>query len=279
MEDGDKPPAMRISIQPRSKRRLPGEDYYHTPRPETFGSLASGLESVESPEVARHLLYHSVQAAFDLLADSRQLGDGQRHSVRKVLSDLTAANASYLRSYYIDGSPDIGIAKSASSVARQLEPHPYWHKRRNIDYNQIYPDDIGRFLDGAILSIGSGKLRLPGVVVAAACGSTEAAMPLADLVGADLMFVRMSKRRHDESPIVLPEDAEMLSSVCKGRDALVVEDFVCSGRSIKSIMGLVSGLSVASVTGASVMATSREEQGSRFDQIRIHPNFYQFHIA
>ena len=98
----------------------------------------------------------------------------------------------------------------------------------------------------------TGKLPQANYVIGAACGASEIAMPLAGITGAGLGFIRKSKRREDKSAKIIAEHKPSLVNSVTKRNVFCVEDYVCSGTSLRSIMNMVEKYSPKEVIGLSV---------------------------
>ncbi len=259
--------------------RLDGAQKYNHSHVEwtDFPGWHRASSGVRDPDRARQVLYFGFQPVYDLLiSDIRD--PKVRISALSLMDGLNQAGIEYLTGYYT-GQTDVD--KFRESV-QKLEPHipdlersPYRIKFRNVDHIGITPQGIQSFLRQFLeRSLYYGAL--PDYVVGCACGSSEIVMPLAGILGVELGFIRRSWRRGDDAPKVVREHEPRIQEAVRGKDALCVEDYVCTGESLKKVMRRVRGYGAASVTGASVNGETPSASGLKVDLKRKKLQLYSF---
>lgn len=220
-----------------------------------FAGMFSAAAEVQDPDKARLFLYYIFQPMFDSLVD-RTVVDSERGKALDSLRKITHIGTQYLVSYYT-GEPEPrlirGLAEElkTSSVSDRT---PFKIKFRNVDYNAIFPEDILGFLRAYAEQADLGKVLLPDVVIGAACGASEVAMPLAGIMGAEIHFIRRSHRRGDTSPKVIKEQEEQIKKAVEGKSVVCVEDYVCTGESLSRILKLAKSYGAAELQGVSIRA-------------------------
>jgi hypothetical protein len=211
-------------------------------------------ENVKDPDEVRNALYYGFQPLFDALIDEH-LEPWQRQAAVQALDQVSHLSAAYLTSYY-EGEPNTSLVRTTLSKLKPdiaaLAEVSYNKKSRNIDRNGIVPGDILLFLQGCIGSALDGSLPLPDYVVGSACGASEIVFALTGVLGVDADFIRKSKRRYDSEPRIIAEQRQRLVARTADRNVLCVEDYVCTGGSLRSIMREVENYRPAEITGASV---------------------------
>ena len=135
---------------------------------------------------------------------------------------------------------------------RKLSYAEYGKKSRNIDTNGIVPEDILLFFK-KILKYFVGRLgEPPSYLVGCACGASEIVLPLGSLIDVPVGFMRRSNRRGDDDPRIIAEQFQDLRKGIQGQNVLCVEDYVCTGESLKKIMEKSREFGAVSVYGASI---------------------------
>jgi hypoxanthine-guanine phosphoribosyltransferase len=77
-------------------------------------------------------------------------------------------------------------------------------------------------------------------------------MTLTGVLETDLGFIRRSFRRGDNEPKIIKEHEQAITNHVKGRNVLCVEDYVCSGLSLKKVMQSAQKYEPEELRGASV---------------------------
>ncbi|MBI4152830.1 hypothetical protein HY495_03905 [Candidatus Woesearchaeota archaeon] len=222
---------------------------------ENFGNWASFAESINNPDTIRAAIYAAFQPLYDHLIDDRRIGVEPRKKAVVLLNGLITLGVDFLTSYY-SGEPDKKRFKEGVALLKQgfdeISFANYRQKDRNIGQNAIFPNDIVLFLQEYLQHSLDGNKPHTDYVVGAACGSSEVAMPLAGLLGVDVGFIRNSKRRGDSHALVIPEQEPVIKEAARNKRVICIEDYVCTGKSLRDVMKKVEGYGVASVQGASV---------------------------
>lgn len=231
---------------------LPSAKAYETCPWHSFRSWVDDCKTVRCKDRARHVLYYGFQPLYDALVEER-VPEEHREKAVKVLDRVMEASIRYLTGYYL-GKSDASIARSLgkeieadiNSMSDEIE---YTSKFRNIDYNGISPKDILLFLREFAKNFKDKPL--PRMVVACACGSSEVAMPLAGLLGCSLAFMRRSHRRGDDEPKIVKEHVPVLKKA-EGVHIVCLEDYCCTGKSLRRVMDASKEFGPASIRGVSV---------------------------
>lgn len=222
----------------------------------SFEGWASYAQSVRDPDRARNALYYGFQPLYDCLV-SDDLPDSGRRLALDALNHLIDAGVSFLTGYY-SGKPDVKVLKD---TAKQLKPSfeelngtRYRTKFRNIDYYSglSRPEDVLSFLRQFLEYSLDGKIFVPDYVIGCACGSSEVAMPLAGLVSSKIGFIRRSKRRGDAYAKLIQEHEDEIRQNVSGSRVVCVEDFVCTGGSLLSVMEKASEYKPLEIKGVSL---------------------------
>lgn len=212
------------------------------------------LKSVRSADMARNRLYYGFQPMYDALISGSAAGS-QRPKAVRCLQSIVNSSVEFLTSYYL-GKPDLGIVRDLAEQIESDKSLPvevgYTTKFRNIDSNQIFPRSVHGYLVDCIGRIVKREIERPTLVIGCACGSSEIAMPLAGMLGCGLSFIRRSKRRGDDDPLVLSEHEHGIRTAAKDNVVFVVEDYVCSGGSIKRVMEKMVAYGASKVYGTSI---------------------------
>lgn len=220
-----------------------------------FPEWVDYAQSMTDPDAVRNALYYGFQPLYDALLSNKVNLDGTRTSAIDACNTLMRTGVEYLTTYYT-GEPNIDLFKVAvekvAPVFEQLERVEYYKKSRNLDSNRIYPTDVHHFLIRFLRSVIVGKTVFPDYIIGCACGSSEMAMSLAGLLEVDIGFIRRSHRRGDNEPRVVIEHEPLLKSNSKGKHVLCMEDYICSGNSLKKVMTRVEGYKPACVYGTSL---------------------------
>jgi len=217
----------------------------------SFDEWYNRAKDVSCPDYARHLIYYLFQPLYDAIMN----GEAPKQKYVPVLERVVELSTQYLTGYYL-GQPDISIIHK---LAEEVNPHlvgkniDYYYKDRNVDRNGITPENIKLFLKTYIEKIQNGSIQYPDVIVGCACGSSEIVMPLAGILGTKLEFIRKSKRRgDDDAKIISRTQQKRISDTCRDKNVVVVEDYVCSGRSLAVVMKAVEKFKPSGVYGAAV---------------------------
>src|SRR3989344_210493 len=248
---------MLKNISKAGQLSVDGSSYF--PRAYSFPEWITIAAEVNDPNAARTAIYYGFQPLYDLLIAGKLLPE-QRETAVQSLNKVVNIGIIYLTGFY-SGEQDIKSLRDKLSLLKQplseLAGAEYKLKPRNIDWNDIFPQDIHSFTLRYLEKILDGQATKPDYIVGCACGSSEIAMPLAGLLEVDLGFIRRSKRRGDNSPMVIEEHDSLLRKSSKGYNVLCVEDYVCSGRSLQKVMNKVAGYGAQRVEGVS-LRNSRE---------------------
>jgi hypoxanthine-guanine phosphoribosyltransferase len=103
-----------------------------------------------------------------------------------------------------------------------------------------------------LTKVVDGKTVLPQYLLGCACGSSEIVLPLASFLGVEVDFVRSSNKRGDTGPRVVLEHYERIDAGARRKHVLCIEDYVCSGRSLRTVMEVATAYEATGVTGASI---------------------------
>jgi adenine/guanine phosphoribosyltransferase-like PRPP-binding protein len=228
------------------------EDVYHI---RSFPAWLTFARSLNDPDEIRNGLYFGFQPLYDGLVAGGV--DGHiRSSGLRALRGIVDTGRQFLTSYYM-GQPDVtlfqnGVERIAQNLLVLGDNIQYATKYRNIDDNHIHPRDILNFLKKFLQYAIDKKIKIPDYVVGSACGASEIAMPLAGILGTDIGFLRMSRHRYDGSVVKVVEDGPEIRQRSNGKNVACIEDYVCTGYSLRGIMDVVKGYRPASVIGASI---------------------------
>ncbi|MDE1860798.1 MAG: hypothetical protein KGH72_03715 [Candidatus Micrarchaeota archaeon] len=220
-----------------------------------FRELVRYAQGVDDPDMARNCLYYCFQPLLDvMLAGGVHIS--ARASALRAMEGVLGTSRAFLTSYYL-GDPDMeafidGMARIEPDIRAIGKRVAYRTKQRNIDHNGIYPVNIQSFLISFTERIVNGDIGVPDFVVGCASGASEVAFALAGILGVDARFIRKSKRRGDKRPLILKAHAPVIKEAARGSSVVCVEDYVCTGRSIGSVMAAVSGFGPSYLVGASV---------------------------
>lgn len=230
---------------------------HEKPLPCSFVETGKMLSSVNDVNTARHLLYYAFQPLFDLLLTE---GHIKRTEAISLLGEVTDTSKKYLTEYYL-GKPDLKIVHNLGNKIRnyELSEPVYKTKFRNIDYNGIYAKDIGRFIKRILLMVDKGKIEKPDAIIGCACGSSELALPLAGVFGCEIGFIRKSKRRSDDEPLLIAEQTDVIKEMCNGKNVICVEDYIVTARSLDAIMSKVKSMGAKTVIGAASIRSADED--------------------
>ncbi|MDP3882141.1 MAG: phosphoribosyltransferase family protein [Nanoarchaeota archaeon] len=219
-----------------------------------FSDWVKAASELRDPDVARNVLYFGFQPLYDALIEEKVDPD-LRGKALEALDKIMDLSISFLKGYYT-GEPDVTKLREDIAPLRplmeELKDVPYRTKFRNVDYNGIYPSGILTFLRESLDHSLDGKLFLPEYIVGCACGSSEVVMPFAGLSNSSLGFIRRSFRRGDDSPKMIREHKERFQRDIKGKKTICVEDYVCTGGSLKKVMEATRKYEPAILIGAAV---------------------------
>jgi adenine/guanine phosphoribosyltransferase-like PRPP-binding protein len=247
-----------------------GRQSFHKRQFSNFSDWYDHALVVSNPDEARHALYYVFQPLYDLVINGDL--DKVRPKAVKALDDVMETGIEYLTGFYLENADVTIINKLAERVGPVLKDiRGYRYKDRNVDRNDIYPEDIGKFLHLYLEKISQDGKSKPDVIVGCACGSSEIAMALAGIIGAKLVFARKSKRRCDEHAIIVDEHEKQMAAV-KKKKVLVVEDYVCTAGSLYEVVKKVREFEPKSVHGASVMSC----YGGEVDEVKAVDSEHKF---
>ncbi len=236
--------------------RLDGAQLYsHTHvKFNTFSEWAQETAEVKDEDLARNRIYFGFQPLYDVLVENK-VEEPLREKAIGALDIIMDAGISYLTEYY-QGKPRVQVVRTMASrlvqTMKELDTLKYKVKFRNVDYNGITPQGIAVFLKKTLTLSLDGNFLTPDYVVGCACGSSEVAMPLAGIFETSLGFIRRSYRRGDSDPRIIREHLHLLSQGIYGKRVLCIEDYVCTGESLRRVMERVKQFNPSEVRGASV---------------------------
>jgi adenine/guanine phosphoribosyltransferase-like PRPP-binding protein len=227
-----------------------------------FEDWANKAPKADNPDSARRLLYEAFQPLYDALIDQR-VDDSRRHLALNCLDELLKLSATFLTGYYT-GSEEVDFfRREAERIApdiAELETVEYRSKERNIDHNEIYPKDIQSYLRRFLEHVRDKKIAKPEYILGCACGSSEIAIPLAEMLEVPMRFIRRSKRRGDRKPLILPEQKKEIAAQAQGKRVCCVDDYVDYGNTLRDMMNTINTYRPAIVFGSSVRGTSYQTQ-------------------
>ncbi len=232
-----------------------------------FSEWIKFTKSLNDPDLLRTSLYYGFQPLYDCLVANSLYGSARPAAVN-ALNGIVSVSTAFLTSYYM-GQPDM---KMAGDRLEQIEPQinmlgnkaVYQMMLRNVDRNEIYPDDVLLFLKNFLVNIVDKKIGLPDYVIGCACGSSEIAMPLAGILETDVGFLRKSKRRYDKQVVMVKEQEPKIRQQTAGKNVVCIEDYVCTSLSISDVMKKTIGYNASSVLGASVAFSNEGSHATNF---------------
>ena len=237
-----------------------------------FEEWREAAQEVVDPDVARTALYYGFQPLYDALIGDTLQGDA-RASALKTLDRLVQFGSAFLLSYY-QGEPDMRLFRegtaSLDGELALMDGTPYQTKHRNIDSNHIYPRDIQHFMLSYLTHVAEGKTPMPQTVVGCACGSSEIVMPFAAMINANLYMIRRSWRRGDDSPRIVSEHRDTIAKGVKGKHVVAVEDYVCSGYSLRRVMEYAFERSPTHLIGASLNCVGMHALNHKVSKSKFH---------
>lgn len=237
-----------------------------------FVEWAFALAEVKDPDKARNFLYFGFQPMYDLLIPDNSNLDGQRPQILRALDEVVSTGRKYLAGYYT-GQQDLGLVNALGlrlAPVMRSSPAPFKLKNRNVDRNGISAADICTFLKAYTNHVLQGNMAMPDYVVGCACGSSEIVMPLAEISKIPLGFIRRSWRRGDTNPRVIDEHQRILAKELNGKKVACVEDYVCSGESLKRVMQMVKKFGASDVIGLSVNESENTQLKKTFETRKFH---------
>ncbi len=239
----------------------------------SFPEWFTAARDLQDPDQIRNALYYGFQPLYDMLIRGDRQLDGQRPEAVRILDNIIDMGVAFLTGYYT-GEPDV---QTFQERMRAVEPRisaieraSYQTKFRNVDHNGIYPEGIALFLRRFLEKVLEGKLETPDYIVGCACGASEIAMPLAGLLDTDIGFIRRSKRRGDNSPKVVSEHVEVLREKARGKTIACIDDYVCTGASMKLVMEKIADYGASSIVGASVNCTGNDHLYHEIRERKFH---------
>jgi len=237
----------------------------------SFNQWVDEAKKVKSPEEARHILYYGFQPLYDAIINNEV--KGKRASALEALDKIVTAGVEYLTGYYL-GKPETNIInKLAADVEDVVKGVHYYYKTRNVDYNGISTRDINCFIRTYIEKITENNIPKPDTIIGCACGSSEIVMPLAGILGADLEFIRRSKRRNDDKALVIKEHAARIKKRVNGKSVVCVEDYVCTAQSLYEVMTRTKRYKPTKLFGAGVNGDS-----TSMDDMEVQMSEKKFNI-
>lgn len=249
------------------------ESNHNSPTIRSFEEWYDLASKVKSVDLGRHLLYYIFQPVFDALSNG-WVKENDREKVIEALDKIISTSKKYYADYYLKKADTGDIKKLAKEIKPIiLKIERYYFKQRNIDYNNIFPEHIGKFLASFIDHLENKKIQYPDTIIGCACGSAEIAMSLSGLLHIPLEFIRKSKRRDDEEPVLIEEQKNRIIQNCKGKKLLIIEDYVVTGRSMESVSQLCDKFGSKSIQGASINTC-----GSEVATLKLKINERKFQI-
>ncbi len=237
-----KPTLLKHNIEPN----------HNSPTINSFEEWYKLASQVRSIDLGRHLLYYIFQPVFDALSNGCVTSNNRKKTI-EALDKIVAVSKEYYAAYYLKKADTAKIRQLAKEIKPViLKIDRYYYKQRNIDHNNIFPEHIGKFLASFIDHLENKKIQYPDIIIGCACGSAEIAMSLSGLLKIPLEFIRKSKRRADENPVLIEEQQQRIIKNCKGKNLLIIEDYVVTGRSMEAISQLCSKFGSKNIQGASI---------------------------
>src|SRR5690349_19421851 len=211
----------------------------------TLGCWYNEFKDARDADTLRNVLYYGYQPLFDALVTKSVIGS-QRATAVELLKKILDISQEFLVSYYA-GEADCETAHQKivelEPLVKKIRGLHFKTKVRNIDYNQIYPADVGGFLVKAV-----DHLK-PDVIVGCACGSSEIVLALSGFIRVPAIMIRKSKRRLDEEALAVEEHLEVFAPIIRDSNVLCVEDFVCYGGSMSGMFQKIREFSPKTLTG------------------------------
>ncbi len=249
---------VQLSRADFSHARAYGEDSL---RASSFPEWFNAAQGLQDPDQIRNAIYYGFQPLYDMLIRGDRQLDGQRPEAVRILEDIMDMGVAFLTGYYT-GEPDVRSFQermhAVESRIPAVERVSYRTKFRNVDYNGIYPAGIALFLRRFLENVLEGTLETPDYIVGCACGSSEIAMPLAGLLGTNVGFIRRSKRRGDSLSRVVSEHVGVLREKARGKTVACIDDYVCTGASMRIVIEKIADYGASSIVGASVNCTGND---------------------
>ncbi len=234
--------------------------------------------SLKTPDEVRTGLYYGFQPLYDSLIKGG-LNDAQRQNALTALEAITKVSRDYLTGYYF-GEPNVKSAieqvKGLKNNFTELKSAEYHKKFRNIDYNHIYPRDILLFFTKILQHFIAGDYAPPKFILGCACGSSEIVLPLSKILDTNEGFVRRSYRRGDDQPRLVREHEKYLRDNIKDKSVLCVEDYVCSGESLRQVMLKAKEFGAKDVHGSSIN-NSHEADVLNLKESKRKFNYFSFY--
>jgi adenine/guanine phosphoribosyltransferase-like PRPP-binding protein len=233
----------------------------------------------DSIDKTRSLLYYGFQPLFDVLAEQRVEGDARKLALA-LLKKVVKFNADYVSGYYTGGKlPDVQQLEELTPQVDALDEAKvrYQTKTRNIGLydgdgrDLCTPNHVQQFLVALDGAVEQNVLPAPDYIVGCACGASEIVMPIAQIFDVPLGFIRRSKRRGDTTPLVITEHVATIKRHAKDKIVYVLEDFVCTGQSIHSVMAKVEGYGATRVIGLSIARNHEDCLTSKLHIIHTFP--------
>jgi len=249
-------PAMKSDL--REKARLLPADlrnvtvYNHEYRQAgSFYAFAKLAKKSSEPDAVRHGIFYLWQPLFDGLF--WEPSGERRERALGLLDSLTAVGRTFLSGYY-QGSPQNAVfnewLEASESDLAAIDGMSYRRRQRNLDrFDDPYmptPDDVLVFLRKLLQTAGDG-IEIPDYIIGCACGATEIAMALAELLECNLGFVKFSK---DSGLKVVPEHVTAINENTAGKKVISVEDIVRSGENMAMVMRYLDPYGPSSLIGA-----------------------------
>jgi hypothetical protein len=244
-------------------------EFFHPGSWSSFKEWADDAKKTTNPQKARGVLYYVYQPLYDALI-SGEMPLSHRNEAARALAQVVETGVDYLTGFYL-GKPDTRLVqKLGKDLGPRLAELPYSSKFRNVDRNGITSKDIHLFLLNFANHFSKSKTRVPNFVIGCACGASEMAMPLAGLLGCQVGFMRRSHRRGDDLPKTIKEHQALLKKM-RGKTVICIEDYVCTGQSLKRVMDKAKAYGAAKVYGASVNCS-----GGSLRQVASERKFHLF---
>ncbi len=215
--------------------------------------------NINNPDKARNLTYYGFQPLYDLLVNNI-ISDKDRKNAIKSLNEIVKISVDFLGGYYI-GEPDTSILRKNSSklslLSKEFDNYNFYKKDRNIDNNQIYPQNILDFIRNFLDCSLDEKILPLDYFVGCACGTSEIIFALSSITDTELGFLRYSKRRKDNKVKIIKEQESKIKKNILNKKVGCFEDIVCTGKSLKKVLEEVQKFGANYIKGFSVIDSNK----------------------
>ncbi|MCM2325615.1 MAG: phosphoribosyltransferase [Candidatus Woesearchaeota archaeon] len=268
-----------LSIQKLNRAKHYGAEDLNV---DSFKEWSKKVLTLNDPDMIRTALYYIFQPLFDRLVETPgPFNDSTRPKAIESMRQIYDISKNYLSDYYL-GKPNIkafrqNIGPFAKTIAWLDEETRYHTKYRNMSNGALTPSEVQSFILQYGEAILDGKLIHPDLIIGIACGASEIAFASAPLLYSSFELIRFSKRRYDDSIKLIPEIHYDLPARIKSNNITVVEDFVCTARSLNNVLKDIERYKPSKLIGASVSENSGGWGGLNED-IKLIINNSSFHI-